>query len=94
MLIERFCCFKLETGGLIIGWMGIVSSVLKLLADLTGILETEELTDQLPDNIDEIDPNIKREIDFIKVLQIFATLLTLVHLAIAVLLIRGIQIVR
>lgn len=47
-LLERCCCFfRLTTGGLILGWLGAVESVVMLFLTIFGMVNVEGLMKQL-----------------------------------------------
>lgn len=47
-LLEKCCCFfRLTTGGLILGWLGAVESVVMLFLTIFGMVNVEGLMKQL-----------------------------------------------
>lgn len=47
-LFDRCCCFfRLTTGGLILGWLGAVESVVMLFLTIFGMVNVEALMKQL-----------------------------------------------
>ncbi|XP_050340638.1 uncharacterized protein LOC126767067 isoform X3 [Bactrocera neohumeralis] len=43
MLVEKFCCFRLESTAKFFGWLGIIGTVLLTIISIVGIVNASEL---------------------------------------------------
>nr|XP_036231498.1 uncharacterized protein LOC106625189 [Bactrocera oleae] len=47
MLVQKFCCFRLESTAKFFGWLGIIGSVLLAIISIVGIANAHELSIEL-----------------------------------------------
>ncbi|XP_070499486.1 uncharacterized protein [Chironomus tepperi] len=96
--VERCCCFDLETGGKILGWLGIIfggilSVIIFLVLIMVLPMSCEDIT--ADPQLHQVLPNISNNCTVFKIASIIALIIilamVLVSVAIDVMLVQGIS---